>query len=305
MPSLYLPMSGVNTKQKTIYAPMGGINTKQKTGYGLIGGVNTKVFSAGIPLSNLAVGSKLYLGTIYGGAIVWKVANISGNDITLITDKIIMIGAFDEAEPNNPQISQRMYGYSRYAYSNIHQWLNAIAINNWYVAQHTYDNPPTSSNQSYDKTPGFLSGFSATEIAKLKTKSIPSRALPNVGSGYFDDPVTARIWLPSCTEVNFSSSVVEGTRLALFSDNASRVAGYTSDVISRVPSVAAMLNDGYYWLRTAFNVCQSFLECSGATVSYNDDYNHDYYGVRPLCVLDSSTLLGETPDANGTYSLAA
>ncbi len=67
MPSLYLPMSGVNTKQKTIYAPMSGINTKQKAGYGLMAGVNTKVFS-GSPV----------LGEIISlGGYTWTVLDVN------------------------------------------------------------------------------------------------------------------------------------------------------------------------------------------------------------------------------------
>lgn len=44
--AIYLPVAGVNTKQKTVYAFMAGVNTKMKTGYALINGVNTKVYSA-------------------------------------------------------------------------------------------------------------------------------------------------------------------------------------------------------------------------------------------------------------------
>ncbi len=48
MPSLYAPMSGVNTKQKSVWGLMSGVNTKMKNGYGLMSGVNTKIFDSGV-----------------------------------------------------------------------------------------------------------------------------------------------------------------------------------------------------------------------------------------------------------------
>mgnify|MGYP000738032750 FL=1 len=46
MPSLYAPMGGVNTKQKSVWGLISGVNTKMKNGWGLLSGVNTKIFNS-------------------------------------------------------------------------------------------------------------------------------------------------------------------------------------------------------------------------------------------------------------------
>ncbi len=77
MPSLYAPMNGVNTKQKTVYALMDGINTKQKNGYALMSGVNTKIFSS----VNTYVSATLSWAHDYSGST--NSSTLTGNNLKL------------------------------------------------------------------------------------------------------------------------------------------------------------------------------------------------------------------------------
>lgn len=77
---IYLPMSGVNTKQKTVYASMSGVNTKMKTGYGPINGVNTKVFS-GINHYTASISGE----DVYGRGTVTNTSTLTGGNLHVQT----------------------------------------------------------------------------------------------------------------------------------------------------------------------------------------------------------------------------
>ena len=103
--------------------------------------------------------------------IIWMVAdkNHSGypaNSVTLITQKIIDLRAYDAKEPNNTADNPRTRGNTNYGSSNINAWLNSSAsAGNWYTPTHTYDTPPDANNTlygtAYQDRPGFLYNFTA------------------------------------------------------------------------------------------------------------------------------------------------
>jgi hypothetical protein len=74
----------------------------------------------------------------FGTKIVFRIAdkNHSGypsNSVTLITDKIIQLLAFDGKEPNNANSDRQRFGSNNYKYSNLRQWLNSnAAAGAWY-----------------------------------------------------------------------------------------------------------------------------------------------------------------------------
>lgn len=123
-------------------------------------------------ISNLPVGAKVKdnLSKYNGKPVIWKIAdkNHSGypsNTVTLISDKILSIKAFDGREPRNNDSNRQSNGNNYYKYSNLLQWLNS-GSSNWYSAQHGADAPPNSSNvysswNPYDSEPGFLYNFSS------------------------------------------------------------------------------------------------------------------------------------------------
>ena len=261
---------------------------------------------AGYELGTFPVGTKIKFGSLYGSKIVWRIANKSGSSITLISNGIIARYAFDAKEPNNGDSDRRNYGNNRYRYSNLNQWLNSEAgAGSWYSAQHSADHAPDStsvvSENPYKSAAGFLSGFTEKEKNYLKTVSRAVGKSDTDGGG--TETISARIWLPSGTEVGLSTDFAEGSQLSAFSGSASRIAYYTADCASHTGGSAG--GTGWYWLRTPYaSYSYNVRGVNSAGSLYNSDANSGDGGVRPLCVLDSSVLVSLTTDADGYYALA-
>ncbi|MBS6311644.1 MAG: fibronectin type III domain-containing protein [Firmicutes bacterium] len=184
-------------------------------------------------LSNLANKSKVKFGSLYGSPIVWIVAdkNHAGypsNSVTLVTNQIIKMLCFDATEPSNGNSDRRGYGNNRYIYSNLRQWLNSpAAAGQWYTAQHSADQTPDSSHvwngvNPYSGLAGFLNAFTANERAALLNTTITVGKSSTDGGG--TETCTDKIFPLSCTEVGLSGDHVCGSKLAIFSDNSSRIA---------------------------------------------------------------------------------
>lgn len=261
---------------------------------------------AGYTLGTFPVGTKIKFGSIFGNPIVQKIANLSGSDITLITDGVIARYAYDASEPNNPDTDRKNYGNNRYIYSNIHSWLNSAAeASAWYSAKHSYDQSPDTTSHvtvnPYSTAAGFLNAFTTKEQNYLKAKTITVGKATTDGGG--TETVSAKIWLPSGTEVGLSTDFTEGTQLSAFSDNASRIAYETADCASHTGGTSGAAQ--YYWLRTpyaSYPASVRRVDSGGSLASSFEAYNGTI-GVRPLCVLDSSVLCSLTVDSDGCYTL--
>ena len=268
-------------------------------------------------LSALAVGTLVKdTGTLYNGKpIVWKIADkghtgFPSGSVTLITEKIISLKCFDAIEAGNSDENRKSYGNNRYIYSNIRQWLNSAAAGAWYAAQHSADAPPTNANvwdnyNEYDQEAGFLAGFSANFLAALLSTS------RTVGRSYTDgggtETCTDKVFLATCTEVGLTGGVTAGSKLALFSDNNSRLAYPTAECVSKSEYTAsefATSNAWRWWLEDAY-ASLSYrvrrVNFSGA-LDYGDAYS-GYGGVRPLCNIQSSILVSDTADSDGAYTI--
>lgn len=269
-------------------------------------------------LSTLAVGALVKdTGTLYNGKpIVWKIAD-KGHDgfpsgsVTMITDKIISLKCFDAIEASNSDSNRRSYGNNRYIYSNLRQWLNsAKAAGAWYSAQHSADAAPTNANvwsnyNEYDQEAGFLAGFSANFVAALLSTSRTVGKASADGGG--TETCTDRIFLATCTEVGLTGDAVCGSKLALFSDDASRVAYPTAECVSKseyTDSNLTTTKGWYYWLADAY-ASNSYIvrgvNSSGALS--NSHACSGSRGVRPLCNLSSSILVSDNPDSDGAYTI--
>lgn len=274
-------------------------------------------------LSSLAVGAtievpvKAAFQSLLGATVVFKVAdkNHSGypsNSVTLITDKIPILLAFDAIEAANSDSNRKQYGNNRYLYANLLQWLNSTAAaGTWYSAKHSADAPPTAANvwsnhNPYSDKAGFLAMLDDRFVAALldTTVTVVKNTVTDGGSY---ETVTAKMHLPSTTEVGLANenSIAEGVKLALFSDNTSRLAYPTAQCVSNSTYTNSSLNTSaawYYWLRTPY---------SGRSYDVRSVYSsgalsniHAYYGnrgVRPLCNLSSSILVSDTTNASGNY----
>lgn len=269
-------------------------------------------------LSSLAVGTLVKdTSTLYNGKpIVWKIAdkNHSGfpsNSVTLITEKIISLKAFDAIESGNSDSNRRNYGNNRYIYSNLRQWLNSqAAAGKWYSAQHSADAAPTNANvlsnyNEYDQEAGFLAGFSANFIAALlsTTRTVGKASVDGGGT----ETCTDKIFLATCTEVGLTGDVTCGSKLALFSDNTSRLAYPTAECVSKSEYTNSSFNTSaawYYWLADAYASVSCRASIAGSSGMLGDSLAFNgYSGVRPLCNLSSGILVSDTADSDGAYTI--
>lgn len=271
-------------------------------------------------LSDMPVGTLVKdIGTkYYGVPIVWKIAdkNHSGypaNSVTLISDKILALKCFDANEPSNSDNIRKENGNSRYSISNIRQWLNSKAqAGQWYSPQHSTDAPPNSSNtekghNSYDKQAGFLNTFSNNFINALLTTTLTVARYVTDGGG--SETLKDTIFLASNTEVGFENEngIVEGEKLALFSDNTSRIAYPTVLAVSNSQYTNQDLNSNsswYWWLRTPGNRNSCLVNNAHRDGGKQSFGAHDSGGgIRPLCNLKSSVLVSDNPDTDGAYTI--
>lgn len=273
-------------------------------------------------LSALAVGDKIEIPvksgyqSQFGTKIVFRVAdkNHSGypaNSVTLITDKIIQLLAFDGKEPNNANSDRKNSGNNNYNYSNLRQWLNSNAgAGAWYSAKHSADSPPNSTNVSvnaYDTRAGFLAIFDVAFVnALMETTLTVVKNTVTDGGSY--ETVTDKIFLASTTEVGLANEngIAEGTKLALFTNDASRIAYCTQSAIdtSTYESDPTTSAGWYWWLRTPNSSNARYVR-NVYTVGALSDSNayHGYRGVRPLCNLSSGILVSDNANGDGNYEV--
>ena len=276
-------------------------------------------------ISNLAVGAKIEVPVLsayqsrFGAKLVFKIAdkNHSGypaNSVTLITEKIIQLMCFDAIEANNSNSDRKQYGNNRYLHSNLLQWLNSnAAAGAWYSAQHSADAPPTNANvysnyNEYDAWAGFLAMLEPKFVAELldTTQTVVKNTVTDGGSY---ETVTSKMFLASTTEVGLANenSIAEGSLLALFSNDASRVAYPTSECVSNseyTNTSFATSKGWYWWLRTPYSSNARYVRRvnTGGTLDY-DSASIGNRGVRPLCNLSSSILVSDTTNSDGNYEI--
>lgn len=276
-------------------------------------------------LGSLSVGAKIEVPVLsayqsrFGSKIVFKIAdkNHSGypsNSVTLITEKIIQLMCFDAKEASNSNSDRKQYGNNRYQYSNLLQWLNSnAAAGAWYSAKHSADAPPTNANvwnnyNEYDAWAGFLAMLDPKFVAELLTTT-QTVARNTVTDGGSYETVTSKMFLPSTTEVGLANenNIAEGTLLALFSNDASRVAYPTAQCVSNSEYTNSNFSTSkgwYWWLRTPISSNGSSVRSvnSGGSL-YSDGAYRGNNGVRPLCNLKSSILVSDSPNSDGNYTV--
>lgn len=259
-------------------------------------------------------------GTLYyGKPIVWKIADkghtgYPSGSVTLITEKIITLKCVDAKESGNSDTNRRSYGNNRYSLSNIDRWLNSdAAAGRWWAATHSADAAPTNANvwsnyNEYDAQAGFLNGFSANMKAALLNTTI-TVAKNTVTDGGGSETITRKLFLASTTEVGLpnENSIAEGSKLAIFSDNNSRLAYPTAEAVSNSEYKTSNLAAGSPWwwyLRTPYASNSYYVRhvYTDGALSYAPAYN-GYGGVRPLCNLKSEILVSDNTDSTGAYTI--
>ena len=230
--------------------------------------------------------------------------------MTLVTNQIIKMLCFDAIESANGNSDRRNYGNNRYIWSNLRKWLNSDAgAGAWYTAQHSADAPPSTANvwngvNQYQTLAGFLNAFSANERAALLDTTIIVGKSSTDGGG--TETCVDKIFPLSCTEVGLSGDHVCGSKLAIFSDNSSRVATVTASCVanSNYSSNPSANSAWYYWLRDAYagSAYNARYVSSVGTLGRNSAYV-GYYGLRPACNLSSDLLISDTTDGDGCYTV--
>lgn len=276
-------------------------------------------------LGSLSVGAKIEVPVLsayqsrFGSKIVFKIAdkNHSGypsNSVTLITEKIIQNMASDAKEPSNSNNDRKNYGNNRHIYSNLLQWLNSNATAGaWYSAKHSADQAPTTKNthvtyNPYTSWAGFLAMLDPKFVAELMETTLTVVKSSTDGGSY--ETFKAKMFLASTTEVGLANenNIAEGSLLALFSNDASRVAYPTAQCVNNADgytnSSFSTSKGWYWWLRTP-----NSSYANGVRSVYSDGPLFNYYayvgnvGVRPLCNLKSSILVSDSPNSDGNYTV--
>ena len=268
-------------------------------------------------ISALAVGAKVRDTNTkyYGVPIGWTVGdkNHSGypsNSTTLVAERIIKLACFDATESGGNS-NRQSYGNNRYSLANIRQWLNKSGTG-WYQAQHTYDRPPSNSYvwsnyNEYDGEAGFLTGFSAEMLAAILTTTLTVAKPTTDGGG--SETVQDKVFLLSMAEVGLGSEngIAEGSVLAMFSDNNSRRAMPTAQAVSNSEYTNSSLSASqywYWWLRSPNSSDAGSARGVSLDGSLNNRYAYDgNWGVRPALNLSSDTLVSDTPDSEGYYTI--
>ena len=277
-------------------------------------------------LGSLSVGDTIEVPVLsayqsrFGSKIVFKIADKNhsdypSNSVTQKKKKIIQLMCFDAKEASNSNSDRKQYGNNRYQYSNILQWLNSnAAAGAWYSAKHSADAPPTNANvwnnyNEYDAWAGFLAMLDPKFVAELLTTT-QTVARNTVTDGGSYETVTSKMFLPSTTEVGLANenNIAEGTLLALFSNDASRVAYPTAQCVSNSEYTNMDFRTSkswFWWLRTPIPLYPSpvrVVHTNGS--SYSNSYaGAGYIGLRPLCNLLNNVPISKEPNANGHYIL--
>lgn len=273
-------------------------------------------------LSNLPIGAKVKFGrhSVNGELaqdITWLIVaknHISTtpyptNSVTLLTEKIVDLRAFDAREPNSTHPLYKDGGNPKYSISNIDQWLNSDGHSGeWYSPRHTNDQSPmspyVSNGTEYMNRPGFLNFFSIAEKNNILLTNV--RVALYDPQGYEDVP--RKVFLASATEIgaNNQGTENEGAKWEYFIQRSSSTR-LTNQALTNTLAANKPDNESItwsWWLRTPSDgaVTTRMTNVGGSNESYaNYPLNGDV-GVRPAMNLSSSLKVSDTTDGEGCYT---
>ena len=244
---------------------------------------SVQTLATGKTIADLPSKTKVKLGRYGDADLQWLVSRNAENKLILVLDSnsISALGnkILDAAEPSNYDGDRRNYGNNRYIYTNLHQWLNAEkGANQWFVKAHNADTPPNYQNQA-----GFLNGWKKEELDLLELAEWTVTKSSTDGSG--KETFRSRVVLPSTTEMGFSTEG-GGSKLDIFNSDSDRSASAT------------------YWTRTPYptSPCINYQVKSDGTL-YTGGYNNYDGAIRPICAIPASTLVSDTTDSDGCYTI--
>ncbi len=250
-------------------------------------------------------GDYIKLGTYNQSDIFWRIVSVDGEKMTLMSDEIITLKAFDAKGTHTGGTDfHKNAGSGLWSSSNLRTWLNSADSSvNW-----GSDPKPASANVSanpYDTEPGFLTNFTAEEKEVLTTGTYETvlnyrnAALKNSGDA-------AHLYSRISKEVakNFDAAYKQTLTDTVFIPSTMDIQTLANDIYTygieyQVAPLAQPLKslpgmgDGsgwFYWLRDAmFTGDDSLVRCMRPdnTVEY-DRANNGTIGVRPMCFVKSN-----------------
>jgi hypothetical protein len=259
-------------------------------------------------ITNLPVGAKIKFGKFSalesnttGHPIPWIIVakNSPSDAITLLCEKVIWTGDFDEEESRSDYNNDRVYGNSNYEKSNVSQWLNSDApAGQWYVPSHDLD----EESAYYKNKRGFLNLFSDKEKALIETSWVECALRGGITSTY---TIYQKVFLPSGEELGCEGEDIffEGFRWEYF-DNNSRNAQpwehYNEDMY-HTPTASGFIT---YWTRTP-----ALTQEDGHVYYIHNDGSGDHLpapachgrGLRPALRLSLNTSVSDGVDEDGCY----
>lgn len=250
-------------------------------------------------------GDYIKLGTYNQSDIFWRIVSVDGEKLTLMSDEIITLKAFDAKGTHTGGTDfHKNAGNGLWSASNLRTWLNSADSSvNW-----GSDPKPASANVSanpYDTEPGFLSNFTAEEKEVLTTGTYETvlnyrnAALKNSGdAAHLYSRISKEVaknfdaaYKQTLTDTVFIPSTMDIQTLA----NGIYTYGMEYQVapLARPLKSLSGMGDGsgwFYWLRDAmFTGDDSLVRCMRPdnTVEY-DRANNGTIGVRPMCYVKSN-----------------
>lgn len=271
MPELWTPSGGVNRKLKELYTPSGGVNRKLKELYAVSGGVNRKIFSGGIPLSSLPVGTKIKLkenGTLVNYIVVNQGKPSSIYDASCDGTWLLRENISENRQWHSSDVND-------YANSTIKSYLGST----------------------------FLALFDSAIQNAIKQVKIPYRpgsgTSSTVNSG--SSGLSCKIFLLSGYEMGWTSSdnryfPADGAKLSYFDSGTGATANN-----KRIAYLSGSAT--HWWLRSpsTYSSTRAWGVYTSGGCGY--DFCSLSGGVRPALVLDFKSNVLSTPDTDGVFIL--
>ena len=218
-----------------------------------------------------------------------------------MANNVIGQACLDAPEERNPKERLRLTGYNYYAFSNLHQWLNAQG-KDWYRPAHEYDDPPTEENiakrpnyydrhgyNAYANRAGFLSWFGEAFRSGLYESDVPC-----VNSAQDDTEfLKAKAFLLSTAEAGIRTSdpLKEGSKITVFNDFRNRYTSPSQDAMANSawqPAHFTPQNLCWYWLRTPKFNDEGFTYYAHNVNPYSHKFSCcPWIGLRPVVNIDS------------------
>lgn len=148
---------------------------------------------------------------------------------------------------------QAGYGYNRWKYSAVRQYLNSdAAAGEWWTPQHDFDRAPSVASTKAGWLAGVPDEFKAVLTPIKVQTALPTALATEEGITY--DETYDKVFLPSLTEHYISPQIAEGTEFEYWKEingTATKFPTGTATDALKVYSISNHSNATYRWLRSS------------------------------------------------------